>query len=69
MEEEPGQEGFTGHHRGSSSLWGMLSRGVSYTPRWQTQEKPAAYPAVLLSAAHMWCKVELFEYRVWILLT
>lgn len=27
MDEEPGWEGFTGHRRGLSSLWGMLSRG------------------------------------------
>ena len=64
MEEKPGQEGFTGHHRGLSSLWGVLSRDVSYTLLWQTQEKPAAYPTVLLPAARVWYKVELFEYRV-----
>lgn len=37
---------------------------MSYTPLWQIQEKPAAYPAVLLSDAHVWYKVELSEYGV-----
>lgn len=66
MDEEPGQEGFTGHHQGLSSLWGMLSRGpwrCDYTPLTATR-KEACSLAVLLSAAHMWYKVELSEYGV-----